>query len=112
MSTKSTPAVVEAPAKKNELYNINLVLAGDVEIKQAKTQNGDKPYALVKGTLKNGKSITVMTFTKSGIAVLEGKTAGTSLRLYGTYSKSDKGQTFSAMGLSPERPAKEVAPAM
>lgn len=98
--------------KKNELYNLNATLLGDVEVRQAQTKTGPKAYAYVKAQAKNEKVITVMTFVKAGIAALEGKTAGTVIRLYGTYTPvknaegKTTGRTFSAMGVSPERPAK------
>lgn len=107
MSTKTTTAT----DKKSSLYNINGTLLGDVEIRQAHTKNGEKPYAYAKVQAKNEKVITIMTFVTSGIKALTGKTAGTAVRLYGTFTKAPKGRTFSAMGISPDRPVKAEAAA-
>jgi hypothetical protein len=99
-------------SKKNDLYNISATLLGDVEVRQAQTKTGPKPYAYVKVQAKNEKVITVMTFVTAGINALQGKTAGTLVRLFGTYTPVKNaegkvtGRTFSAMGISPERPAK------
>ena len=88
-----------------KLYNINGTLSSDVEIK---TNSNGKQYALAK--IQGAKrSTTVLTYVKAGIAALEGRKAGEAIRLFGTFEKGDKGQTFSAMGLSPERPAAQAA---
>jgi hypothetical protein len=92
-------------ANTTKLYNISGNLISDVQIKN--NSNG-KPFALarVQGAKR---ATTVMTHVKAGIAALEGRKAGEAVRLFGTYVKGDKGQTFSAMGLSPERPAAQAA---
>ena len=91
---------------KLDLYNLNATLLGDVEVRNAQTKTGAKPYAYVKVQAKNEKVVTVMTFFPKGIAALNGQKAGTALRLFGIWVKAPKGRTFAAMGLSPERPAK------
>ena len=98
------------PAKKSDLYPLKGVLLGDVEVKQANTQTGPKPYALVKVEGKGKKVTTIMTFVAAGIKVLEGKKAGEAIDVYGTYTKGDKGQTFSAMGNSVPKAKKVAAP--
>jgi uncharacterized OB-fold protein len=104
MSTEQKP-------EKAKLYNINGKLLTDVEVRQAKTKGGDKPYAYGRVETKGGKAITIMTFVKNGIEALDGKKAGDGVRLYGTFTKGDKGRTFSAMGLSPEKAKGKEAPA-
>jgi hypothetical protein len=84
-----------------KLYNISGSLINDVEIRN--NSNGTAfAIARVQG---EKRATTVLTYVKAGIAALQGRKAGESVRLFGTYVKSEQGQTFSAMGLSPERPA-------
>jgi len=89
----------------NKLYNINGNLISDVEIKN--NSNG-KSFALAR-VQGDKRATTVLTYVKNGIAALQGLKAGQSVRLFGTFKKGDKGQTFSAMGISPERPAAQAA---
>ena len=98
--------------KKSTLYYPEVTLTTSVEIRQAKTEKGDKPYAYAKATTKGGKALTIMTYVKAGIAALTGAQEGETLRLYGTYEQSDdnKIRTFSAMGISQERPAPAATP--
>ena len=92
-------------ADQAKLYNISGNLVNDVEIRV--NSNGNA-FALTR--VQGAKRITtVMTHVKSGIAALNGKKAGEAVRLFGTYVKGDKGQTFSAMGISPERTAPAAA---
>ena len=92
-------------ADQAKLYNITGTLINDVEIKANKNGNA---FALAK--VQGAKrATTVMTHVKTGIAALQGKKAGEAVRLFGTFVKGDKGQTFSAMGISPERPEAQAA---
>jgi hypothetical protein len=91
---------------QSKLYNLNGTLESAPEFK---TNSNGTPYALAKVQSKDKegkeKSTTVMTYVKNGIEALQGKKAGDSVRLFGTYEKGDKGQTFSAMGKSQEKTA-------
>jgi hypothetical protein len=83
-----------------KLYNLSGTLVNDA---QMKTNSNGKAYALAK--IQGAKrTTTVKTYVKAGIAALEGLTAGSKVRLFGTYDQKNgaRGQTFSAMGLSPE----------
>jgi len=91
-------------ATQPKLYNIAGTLVGDVEVK---ANTNKKPYALAKVAVKGDKTVTVMTYVQKGIDALKGKKAGDEVKLYGTYTKGDKGQTFSAMGVT--QPKKAVA---
>jgi hypothetical protein len=92
-------------ANQVKLYNISGNLINDVEIRQ--NSNGTSfALARVQGAKR---STTVLTYVKAGIAALQNRKAGEAVRLFGTYVKSENGQTFSAMGLSPERPVEAAA---
>lgn len=104
MSNKTTKSKPET-AKENKLYNISGKLTDNVEIK---TNTNGKKYALAKVENDQGKSTTVLTYVKAGMEALKGKKKGAAVRLFGTYTKGDKGRTFSAMGISAELPKKAV----
>ena len=91
-----------------KLYNITGSLLNDVEVR---TNVNGKAFAIAK--IQGAKrATTILTYVKSGIEALQNHKAGDSLRLFGTFVKGDKGQTFSAMGISPERAvALDEAPA-
>lgn len=90
-----------------KLYNISGTVS---DLKVEKNVNGNE-FAYAKIT--SGDKVTaVFTYVGSGIAALKGLKNGDSVRLYGTYQKGDNGQTFAAMGVSPEKAVEEPAPAL
>lgn len=93
---------------QSKIYNLNGTLECDVEVRE---NSNKKPYALARVKPKDAegkeKTTTVITYFEAGIAALQNKKAGASVRLYGTYEKGGKGQTFSAMGNFPEKTAEK-----
>jgi hypothetical protein len=90
---------------KAKVYNITGTISAPVE---NKTNTNGKPYTTTRIT-SGDRTLTIMTSVLAGINALKSLKQGDQVRIYGTYTKSDKGQTFSMMGLSPERPV--AAPA-
>jgi len=91
----------------SKIYNISGIVS---DLKIEKNSNGNE-FAYAKVT-KGDKVTAVFTHVKAGIEALKVVKDGDAVRLYGTYVKGDKGQTFSAMGVSPEKAVEEPAPVL
>jgi hypothetical protein len=102
-------ATATAATKPAKLYTLNATLLADVEVKQAHTQKGDKPYVSVRVAQKNAKEVTIMTMAPKGIAALQGLKKGAEVRLFGVFTKGTKGRTYAAMGVSTPLPPKAKA---
>lgn len=94
--------------KNRNLWKVSGQLVDDPVIKTNANGNGKK-YLLAKLENKRGKIVTILTYTKDGIAALKDKHKGDKTDLWGTFSQSGP-RTFSAMGLFediPKKPLKE-----
>jgi len=105
----ATATATAATAARAKLYTLDATLLADVEVKQAHTQKGDKPYVSVRVAQKNGKEVTIMTMAPKGIAALQGQKKGAKVRLFGVFTKGTKGRTYAAMGVSTPLPPKNKA---
>lgn len=113
----------KAPKKEAGSTKKTYVVSGsvtDVEVRQAATKEGPKPYAVARITTagkdgKNGRVIPVLTFYPTGVKALQGKKDGAKVKVFGqfeTFTGKDgkKKQTFALIGnhtpnVNKEKPA-------
>lgn len=101
----------KAPKKEAGSTKKTYVVSGsvsDVEVRQAATKEGPKPYAVARITTagkegKKGRTIPVLTFYPTGIKALQGKKDGAKVKVFGqfeTFTGKDgkKKQTFALIG--------------
>jgi len=100
----------KAPKKEAGSTRKTYVVSGSVsavEIKQANTSQGPKPYAVAKITTdaapgKKSRTVSVMTFYPKGIKALQGKKDGSQIKVFGTFESfkgkdGKKRQVFAAI---------------
>lgn len=100
----------KAPKKEAGSTRKTYVVSGSVsgvEVRQANTSQGPKPYAVGKITTAAGdgrksREVNVLTFYPGGIKALQGKKDGASVKVFGTFESfkgkdGKKKQTFAVI---------------
>jgi hypothetical protein len=100
----------KAPKKEAGSTRKTYVVSGSVsavEVRQANTSQGPKPYAVAKITTaaaegKKSRTIPVLTFYPGGIKALQGKKDGAQVKVFGTFETfkgkdGKKKQTFAVI---------------
>jgi hypothetical protein len=101
----------KAPKKEAGSTRKTYVVSGSVssvEVKQANTSQGPKPYAVARietaaAEGKKSRTIPVLTFYPTGIKALQGKKDGAKVKVFGTFESfkgrdGKKKQTFAVIG--------------